>query len=428
MKKVFAFFLVFIISWSMFGTAAFADETPDPADVVIVFDQETNLDAVLALAESFGKSTAALHKDWLYAGALDDYSYIILLTPDYLSEAAESGKPLLCIGSEFAEKGVSQINAGLIQMSIDGLEQKVSVGGKMAVMTSAGSETYGSVTDSFGRTYPFAVRDGNIWTVPYFSTADISLNGLGGVMGKFFGWQGTPKLYVMIDEVYAFSDLDIFKKTADALHENGLAFIVSVMPVYDSTGYPAFKRWAQLLRYVQSRGGSVVLHDPIVQKDMEEKVSLDEMIRKAKDALAAEKVNLYEISPGPYRIDFSFIQNITSRTKNFTGLNMNSMIVCALPKDEQGIADMVTGLNREWLTVSDYKRNFTDESTLYDETPYDQEYQYVQKEEQSYQEFFTIGNNMLMVAVGVSIAVLSVLFTIGRHFYRRKFLRKRGGS
>jgi hypothetical protein len=200
------------------------------------------------------------------------------------------------------------------------------------------------------------------------------------------------------------------------------------MPLYENTGYPAFKRWAQLLRYVQSRGGTIVLHDAIVQADMEEKVSVEEMTERAKSALTAENVNLYELSLSPYPIGFSFIENTDSPGKQFAGLTLNAVVEYPLPEDGQGITDMIAGLNREWLTISDYKRNFTDESTLFDETPYDEDYQYVEEEEQSYQEFFTIGNNLLIVAVGVSIAVLAALFTVGRHLYRRKFLRKRGGS
>jgi hypothetical protein len=427
MKRMLAVLLVLIAIWPLPG-AAFAKESEEKADTVIVYNQETGLDAIKSLAESFGKTVDALHTDWLYAGALDDYSYVILLNSGYLDEASKTGKPLICIGGSFAQNGVSEINAGLVNFDLGGLRQKVSVGGKMAVLTSPGDESFGSVTDSFGNQYPFAKREGKIWTVPYFNRGDISLDGLGGVMQKFFGWQGTPQLYVMIDEVYAFSDLDLFKKTADALCENGFPFIVRVMPVYDNTDYPAFKRWAQLLRYVQSRGGSIVLHDAIVQPDMEEKVPLDEMTDKAKKALLDEKVNLYELSPGPYPVDFSFIENTSSPTKQFAGLNMNAMVVYSLPKDDQGIADMVAGLNRAWLTVSDYKRNYTDESPLYNETPYDQAYQYVKEEEQTYREFFTVGNNLLIVVVGGSIVVLAVLFVLGRHLYRKKFLRKRGGS
>lgn len=424
MKKI-LMVLIAIIIVAGSSTVALAEGTAT-ADTVIVYEQQSDLAAVQSMAESFGKTIEAIDGSSLLEGGLDSYNYIILLSSKYLDEAKKTGKPLLCVGSNFDSTGAEEINAGKVQITAGELQQTISVGGKMTIISSAGDESYGSVTNSFGEKYPLALRKGNIWLVPYFNTADISSAGLSGVMGKFFNWQGTSKLYVMIDEVYAFSDLEMVKETAEALHQNGLPFIIRVMPVYQNTEYPAFKRWAQLLRYVQSIGGSVVLHEAMVQDTMQEKISLEEVMQQAKDALINENVDLYDLTPIPYSIDFSVIKSATSPTKEFAGLPMNTMIVYSLPKDQQGIASIVNELNGMWLMVSDYKRNFTDENTLYDETPYDEEYQYTRQEEQTYQEFFTVGNNFLMVIVGVSIVVLSILFVVGRHLYRKKFARKKG--
>ena len=37
------------------------------------------------------------------------------------------------------------------------------------------------------------------------------------------------------------------------------------MPVYENLDYPAFERYAQILRYVQARNGTVLLHPPVVR-------------------------------------------------------------------------------------------------------------------------------------------------------------------
>ena len=427
MKKIIAVVLLFIVAWSGMGTVAMAEEqTADPADTAIIYNKEADAEAIVSLVESFGKSADVLDVNWLYDGALSGYKYIVLLTSGYLDEAIKTDKPLLCIGSDFEGESAKKINVGLVNIQVGDLQQNVSVGGLIDVPDGTGDETYGSVTDSFGTKYPFAVRNGNIWTVPYFNTADISTAGLGGVMAQFFSYNETPKLYVMIDQVFAFSDLQLLKETAEALHQNGFPFIVRVMPVYQNTEYPAFKRWAQLLRYVQSLDGDVVLHDAIVQEDMAEKISVEEIMQIAADALANERVNLYDFSSAPYSIDFSMIENTESSTRQFAGFPMNAAFVYSLPEDEEGIEKMVDELNRKWLTVSDYKRNFTDESAIYNEKPYDEEYAYVKPVTKNYQAFFTAGNNLLIVVVGISIILLAILFLVGRYFYRRKFLMKGG--
>ena len=47
------------------------------------------------------------------------------------------------------------------------------------------------------------------------------------------------------------------------------------MPVYDNLDYPALKDMLKLLEYIQSRNGSIVIHDPLVQFDEAERESLD---------------------------------------------------------------------------------------------------------------------------------------------------------
>ncbi|MFR1374912.1 MAG: DUF2334 domain-containing protein [Eisenbergiella massiliensis] len=85
---------------------------------------------------------------------------------------------------------------------------------------------------------------------------------IAGLLGK----QEGGNMYLAVDEVYPFSDLDRLCAVADRLYENGIPFIVRVMPVYENLDYPAFERYAQILRYVQARNGTVLLHPPVVRE------------------------------------------------------------------------------------------------------------------------------------------------------------------
>ena len=68
------------------------------------------------------------------------------------------------------------------------------------------------------------------------------------------------KNYILIDKVYPFLDLNAFIKKVDFLHEKGIPFIVSVMPVNDNSEFAAMEKFCEALRYAQSKGGRIVLH------------------------------------------------------------------------------------------------------------------------------------------------------------------------
>lgn len=68
------------------------------------------------------------------------------------------------------------------------------------------------------------------------------------------------KNYVLIDKVYPFLDLNAFIKKVDFLHEKGIPFIVSVMPVNDNSEFAAMEKFCEALRYAQSKGGRILLH------------------------------------------------------------------------------------------------------------------------------------------------------------------------
>lgn len=76
------------------------------------------------------------------------------------------------------------------------------------------------------------------------------------------------KIFFMLDEAYPFDDLNELLKKIDYLYNKGIPFIISSMPIFNNQNSEAMKRYMEVLRYAESRGGSIILHYPyIYQKD-----------------------------------------------------------------------------------------------------------------------------------------------------------------
>lgn len=76
------------------------------------------------------------------------------------------------------------------------------------------------------------------------------------------------KIFFMLDEAYPFDDLNELVKKIDYLYNKGIPFIISSMPIFNNQNSEAMKRYMEVLRYAESRGGSIILHYPyIYQKD-----------------------------------------------------------------------------------------------------------------------------------------------------------------
>lgn len=76
------------------------------------------------------------------------------------------------------------------------------------------------------------------------------------------------KIFFMLDEAYPFDNLNELLKKIDYLYNKGIPFIISSMPIFNNQNSEAMKRYMEVLRYAESRGGSIILHYPyIYQKD-----------------------------------------------------------------------------------------------------------------------------------------------------------------
>jgi len=70
--------------------------------------------------------------------------------------------------------------------------------------------------------------------------------------------------YLVLQDVYPFYDLTKLMELTDMLDEADVPYCVCVMPIYENGDYPAFKRFCEWLRYVQSNGTGIVMRTPLV--------------------------------------------------------------------------------------------------------------------------------------------------------------------
>lgn len=88
------------------------------------------------------------------------------------------------------------------------------------------------------------------------------------------------RIYLVLDEVYPFDDLNEIIKKIDYLYELGIYFIISTMPVFNNTDIDAMQKYAEVLRYAEAKGGVIILHFPSIYKDKSININMDELINK----------------------------------------------------------------------------------------------------------------------------------------------------
>lgn len=126
--------------------------------------------------------------------------------------------------------------------------------------------------------------------VPHPTLAPAVTTGSAGQLetaGRLKDWLGIPRegqAYVLFKNVYPFSDLSLLERATEELYQGGVPFLLCVRPVFSHTDYPAMKRYAQALKYAQSRNGSILVQSPVVSggtigQDAPLKPLMEEFIR-----------------------------------------------------------------------------------------------------------------------------------------------------
>lgn len=306
--------------------------------------------------------------------------------------------PRLTAALQLAVGEVHGSSAGLAAGSFKGM---LPVRDMPYIAASRGTTAYGLLSFSGGGLKaPYAVSRGNDTYVPYLEQGNLSVVAMAEVLRDWLP-TGTPaKTYLVIKEIYPFSDLALLKEMADELYEAGIPFAASVRPVFSNTDFPAMQRYLEALKYVQSRNGSILVNAPVVMPAINrndhtlgEKMSgfIDLLSSQgiAPLGIGAEMYWTYDKEYGPagmgyfdsavlfpdekimameptntarafpsslYSLPLPFLNELGIRDTALPDFPVDTAITVDFPETGQGLKEMMSTLEGYWFTFADYKQ------------------------------------------------------------------------
>jgi len=399
----------------------------DSAQVLLVYNDKEAMTLISGLIEACGMTPQPLDSIEYVNGMAESYDYVVLQDEGPLQDVLQLGKKVVCLGSSFAVMPGVQIKKTdrvmHAQMNVYGNTQSVIVQPGTAYIGGYSGEAVGSIS-MYGGDYPLGVMNDQILYAPYLSADDLSAFAVAKMLNRYFGRQDGGKMFVMIDEVYPFDDIEMLELTADKLYENGIPFIMSIMPVYYNTEYPSFTRYANALRYIQSKSGSFIMHDPLVTGNELVGESLDTRLQEAYAVFEENGVHVFDHAAFPYEVSLDMLSSIQPQNQLFISLPVNTVIKFDVFEDEAELDAAIDAINQKWLQIGDYRRYFTDNDYVYQEEAVDTDYAYREEKEQRYAFLVDAGNQVLLIVVLVSAVIIIGLILFGYRLYRNKFLKK----
>lgn len=400
----------------------------DSDRVLLIYNDKDEMSVLSNLITACGKQTDALDIMEYEPAKMEGYDYIVLQDNTPLTDALEMGKRVACVGTAFMtvpgveiKRTAAAVNA---ELGVYTNAETVTLDQGTPYIAGCSGETIGSLSID-GASYPLCAVTDSVLYAPYLCADDLSAFAVGQMFNRYFGQQDGGKMYVMIDEVYPFDDLDMLRLTAKKFYENGIPFIVCVMPVYYNTEYPAFKRYANVLRYMQSVGGSMVLHAALETGNELVGDPLDVRMEQALQTFTDSGVVIYDEEITPYVISLDALSGMLPQNERFITLPIDTLIQFGVFEDEEELDAAIDAINAKWLQIGDFRRDSGGGEYPDDQESVDSDYQYREVAERRYAFLVDTGNQVLFVIVIVSAVSVLVLTSIGYRLYRRKFLKKK---
>lgn len=394
--------------------------------IIIIGHQEKDTAFFRKIAECFGVDIEEIKETEYRAETLENVDYVITTSIKPMEDIRKAGISALCAGEAFTEIPgceLEKYNNRTVSFALDNYDGRKEFIKEFTIIRSFLGESIGNIRSGEEQT-PFAIKaqDGNYY-VPCYKEEGSAAVLMGAVMRQMLEYTKSGKTYFAIDEVYTFSDLEKLCHFADVLYENGIPFLVRIMPIYENLDYPAFKRFTQVLRYMQSQGGTIVLHEPLIEEYYTEVEPLTDKMEGLKSTLEEEGIFCREMPNSPYFFSMEEIGKIESSNPNFGVFPFDSLIGVTPEMTEGEFLSCVEQVNKKWMSFTDYQKEFESSSYGYYEKEIPEDYVYREKEEAAFAVFFNASDRFLMVVVGTSLVVLFIFLLIGRKWYRRKFYR-----
>ncbi len=424
MKRIVITILIFMVIVLLYP---FYAAMAEGEDVLIIYNDKEKMELLDELITAFGKTPIAVLVSDYQSSMLDNYKYVVLQDNKPLYDMLEKNKKAFCVGNDFISipsvkiKTISKKTN--IQIKIYDNVENIITAPNMNYIDQFNGDAVGSIILD-GIEYPFGVITKRLTYIPYFNRDDLSVIGLGALLNQYLEQENDGQMYVLIDEIYPFSDLRMLIITANKFYENGIPFILSVMPIYDNVDYPAFLRYAQVLRYIQSKNGSIIMHAPLIRNVEMVGENLEVKLNKAYTAYKENNVTIFEKTNKPLEISLDMLGGIISHDNQYIEFPINTMLKYQLFENEDELDNAIKILNRKWLHISDYKMNFTDQTFIYEEEEIDGIYTYKAEVQQSLRFLFDKGNQILTIIVAGSVFILIILMIMGYKLYNNKFMKE----
>ncbi len=455
---------------------------------------EGNVDLLLRMLASYGQTVRLQDVHGKFKADADHIIVVQNKTDPLDSEISEklrqSGKKILFVGQtppDWAREklGNLEVQANDLAVSVkvrEALQSEPLLLGKLHLIKVAKGHKIGEVTTEAGTKFPFAVRNGNVSYASFLVDSSLSELALFEVLNDFYGVNQEGKPYVVIRDVNPFVNFEMVQKTADAFYDAGIPFIVSAGPVFKNMQLNAAKKYAELLQYVETRGGSIILNAPIVTFGESKPGELIDVMTTSIHFFAQNEIAPLGISSEAYwqtdkvyrdeglapfssailfpnkNIIYTDETNQTNAFQNAlfyidgkryakwadfsneTRFTVNTALGFSLFDNEAELKETVEWLQK--MPIQDYANVSHVVQTKKDKITAENGFLYVngqeispqdhfetmkkagtKKEEASLNEFFSTQSKVLTVIIGVTLFVFVILFLIGYRVYRKKYVK-----
>lgn len=281
----------------------------EPGEILLVYDQHpgerltNNVETLVNLISSMGKvvdfGTVTECQE-----SLDRYQYIICLdlrktTEEFDQKLLKAEGKRMVIGSSYLKtylrkKGQKDLilgeeaqSRGVLVYSFDGnqeYEEQIVIEEMAEIALQDDQYRNGSIYMG-AKEYPFCACVSDVSFLPLTSyegkLARASL--MQELQNWLWPYQDSPPdyaQYLVIDEVYPFMPADKLMDLVKIVAEQQVPYLISVMPILDHGDFPSVKEFCQVLAYAQKNNAMIVLHAPIIHKELSDVDELNEMLTK----------------------------------------------------------------------------------------------------------------------------------------------------
>jgi len=260
--------------------------------VLLVYDSlslgasaEGNVDALKRLLGVFDVDVTTINIEHYEQNLVNSYSHVIILRNKQKEEQAFDDDALmhdmerytgkyLHIGAKPASSMVRALalkikteQSPAVRLTMDGFSNELRLSDELTMIVDAAHDAkqYGSIQEMMSSsTSPYALIKGNYAYLSFYLKGDLSEWAAGYVLKDWMNVDQAGGMYVLLTEVYPFSDLELLREISDQLYQAGIPFLVSANPIFSNFDYPAAKRYAETLGYMQARNGSILIDAPTV--------------------------------------------------------------------------------------------------------------------------------------------------------------------